>query len=191
MAKTFATLNPNALGPGLALDLGNLVVTTNAIDLDGQRMVLSTIPKAVGRAYVEVYLYSNSQGDLAGLCSVGLAEVDSPLDEMVGGASGKSYGYLPADGGIYNAGAKIDDAEVLVERKCIGMYVNFQGESSNGPFLAWYDEGSLIHSLFLPPDKFWCVAISVGTTAAGAADISAFVNFGQRAFENQPQQVVT
>jgi hypothetical protein len=71
------------------------------------------------------------------------------------------------------------------------MYVNFDSPTSAGPFVAWYVEGSQVGAVFLPSGKFWCVAVSVGSTDVGAGDLSAFVNFGQRAFENQPNQVVT
>jgi hypothetical protein len=190
MAKHYATLNPNALGPGLALDLGNLVVTTDQINLDGERMVLSTIPKAVGQVYAECYFYSQFRGDLSGLCAIGVAETDSPLDEMAGGASGKSYAYRPADGGIWHAGAEIDSGSTqpAAERRCIGLTVDFNNVS--GPLATWYLDGSQIGYVLLPTDKFWCLAVSVGCGTQAAGDVSAFINFGQRAFENQPAPVV-
>lgn len=188
MSKTFATLNPNAIGPGLSLDYGNLVVTTKQNGLDGNRMVLGTVPKAVGHGFIEAYFYSTFRGDLTGLCSLGLAEVDCPLDEYVGGPSGKSWGYRPDLGGIWNAGSETDSgsSQAIAERLCIGLYANF---SDN--FAAWYVQGSQIGSVVLPSGKFWVVAIGLGATSQGAGDLSAFINFGQRPFENQPSPPVT
>jgi hypothetical protein len=188
--KNFATLNPNALGPGLALDLGNLVVTTDQIGLDAGRSVLSTIPKAVGQVYAECYFYSQFRGDLSGLCAFGLAETDAPLDEMAGGASGKSYAFRPADGGIWNAGSEIDSGSTLAvaERRCLGLSVDF--DRIGAPLATWYLEGSQIGYVDLPTDKFWVLIVSVGCGDQAAGDLSAFVNFGQRAFENQPAPIV-
>ena len=152
-------------------------------------MVLSTIPKAVGQVNAEVYFYSNSRGDLSGLCAVGIAEADSPLDEIVGGASGKSYAFRPADGGIWHAESEIDSGSTqpVSERLCLGIRADFNNVS--GPLLTWAVEGSDIGYVLLPTNKFWCLAISVGC-GDEAGDVSAFVNFGQRPFENQPSPIV-
>ena len=192
-SKTFATFNPNAIGPDLALDLGNLVVTTDAVGVDGNRMVLITIPKAVGHVYVEFYHYSNSRGDLTDLVSIGIAETDCPLDEFVGGPSGKSWGLRPDYGSIWNGGTEIESggAQPIPERTCIGLYVNFDGLSSAGPFIAWYSERTQVAATTLPSGKFWVAAVSVGTTDQGAGDVSVFGNFGQRVFENQPSESIT
>lgn len=191
-SKTFATLNPNALGPGLALDYGNLVVTTNQNGLDVQRAVFGTIPKAVGHVFAEAYFYSNFRGDLTDLWSFGLAQVDAPLDEMIGGASGKSWG-LRDSGEIWNANASIDSSggQPIAERHCLGLYVNFSGLTSAGPFAAWYVDGSQVGTVILPSGKFWVLGVSIAATSSGAGDLSAFVNFGQRPFENQPQPTIT
>lgn len=189
MARNFATFNPNALGPGLALDYGNLVVTTDQINLDGERMVLSTIPKAVGETWINAYFWSNFRGDLTGLCSLGIAEVDSPLDEMVGGASGKSYGLRPTEGNIWHAGAAIDTSgfDGIDERRCIGMQVKFQGTSA-GPEVLWFVERTQVARIILPSGKFWCYAASVGNGSQAAGDISCFVFPGgaTHAFDFQP-----
>ena len=73
-SRTYATLNANALGDGLSLDQGNLVVTTNADGLDFHRAVFGTQPKGTGQMYFETYFYSTSRptGGLVNLLSVGV-----------------------------------------------------------------------------------------------------------------------
>lgn len=187
-AKTFATLNPNALGSGLALDLGNLVVTTNADSLDGSRAVFGTIPKAVGHGFFAGYFYSTSRGDLSGLASIGLCRTTAGLDKYVGQDS-LGWGLRPFDGGIWHNGASVVSGNPMDERLCISVYCNFNAPT--GPYLAWFVDGSFYASVILPTDShggfFWVPAVSIGGDVAG--DLSCFVNFGQRPFDSQPMPV--
>lgn len=186
-SRTFATLDPNALGPGLALDLGNLVVTTNQNGLTGttNQRVHGTIPKAIGGAYFIGYFYSTSQGDLTGLCSIGVAEPDSTLNAYVGEDS-QSWGMRPADGGIWNGGVQVVAGDPIAERQGIGVYLTMSG-TTQGTFLAFYVNGNFYADVFLPDHKFWVPSVGVSSDVAG--DLSAFVNFGQRPFEFQPSPV--
>jgi len=190
-SRTFATLNPNAMGSGLALDLGNLVVTTSQDSLGSASSsccVFGTIPKAVGHAYFETYFYSTSRGDLSGLLSVGLAEVSADLDQRVGDGL-DTWGFRPADGGIWNDGALIVSGDPIAERICIGVCAQF--DSPGGPRLTFFTDGSFYASVVMnvtsSGSPFYVPAIGIDLSVAG--DVSAFVNFGQRAFDNQPHLV--
>jgi hypothetical protein len=192
MAKTFATLNPNAKDASLILSQGNQIVTTSAPNLTGEHMVLATIPKAVGHVYFETYFWSISRGNenggtlLTGLAGVGVAELDAALNKYVG-QEANTWGLRPFDGGIWNGGSAIVAGEPIAERTCLGTYVNFN--STSGPFLAFFTNGSFYASTFLPSDsngnEFMVAAISLGC-GPDAGDLSAFVNFGQRPFDTQP-----
>lgn len=193
MGEIIATLNPNALGDGLGLDLGNLVVTTLRTNLDRNRKVLGTLPKAVGRAYIEAYFYSTFQGDLTGLCALGIAATNVPLNTSVGNDA-LSWAIRPDTGGIWNNSTEIESGSgpVVKERNCIGIYVNFDGIDSTGqPYVAWFVNGSQYASVLLPTGHFWVIAVSIGSTAQGAGDLSCFVNFGSRTMEAQPNETVT
>lgn len=185
-SRTYATLNANALGDGLSLDQGNLVVTTNADGLDFHRAVFGTQPKGTGQMYFETYFYSTSRptGGLVNLLSVGVAQVGSSLSKYVGEES-TSYGFRPADGGIYNDDTESQSTDAIGERMCIGVLLDLTASTPN---VVWYVDGSQIGYSEIDTDEFWVPAISIGATTAG--DVSAFVNFGQRPFENQPAPVV-
>lgn len=181
-SRSFAILNPNAKGAGLALDYGNTVVTTDTdgLDLTSQR-VHGTIPKAVGHAFYEMFFWSESRGDLTGLLSVGVAEADSALNMKVG-EDAQSFGLWPAEGGIYSNGILVAAGQPVGERACISVYLRMLG--SAGTYLVFFVEGSLYAGFFITDGKFWVPAIGIGSAVAG--DVSAFFNSGQRAFENQP-----
>lgn len=186
MARVFSTFNANAIGPGLVLDQGNTIVTTNLPGLDANRAVLCTLPKAVGDVFAELAFWSQSRGDMSGLCAWGLAEPDAPLDEMLGGPSGKSFAYRPSEGGIYWNGNKIDTSgtDTTPERTFIGMQVKFNF-SSAGPLAIWSRGRSQLGAVYLPSGKFWCAAVSVGNGDQAAGDVSAFLRT-RYPFENQP-----
>lgn len=186
-SRTFATLDPNALGPGLALSFGNQVVTTDQAGLIGttSQRVHGTIAKAVGYGFFEGAFYSTSRGDLTGCCSIGVAEADSSLNAKVG-EDAESWGFWPADGGIYNGGVQVVAGQPIAERMWIEVYLHMSGTSA-GTFLAFYVDGNPYATVFLPDGKFWVPAGGVSSEIAG--DLSAFINFGQRPFANQPTPV--
>lgn len=175
-----STLNPNALGPGLVLDYGNVVVSTNAGALDIHRKVLGRIPKGVGISYFEFWHYSNLQGNLANLVAVGIAQQDAPLDTAVG-EDATSWGFQLTEGVTRNNNATVDTYQPVAERTCVGVLLVNDPMS---PTVSWYVNGSLLGTNAIAAGKFWVPAISIGTDADGAGGLKAFVNFGQRPFEH-------
>lgn len=187
-SKTFATLNPNALGQGLALELGNLVVTTEEVSTAGASTVLGTIPKAVGHARFDTYFYSTLRGDMTGMCAVGLARPEVNLNARIGD---DVYGWAmrPGEGGIWHNGSQVVNGQAVDERTAITTYCNFNAPT--GPYLAWFVDGSFYANVVLPTDSFggyfWLPAVSVSGSVP--ADVSAFCNFGQRPFDARPLPV--
>lgn len=187
-SRTFAILNRNAIGQGLVLDDGNLVVTTEEVSTAGTSTVLATLPKAVGKARFDTYFYSNLRADLTGMCAVGLARTEVDLNAYLGD---DQYGWAmrPGEGGIWNNGVMVTPGQSVPERVAITVVCAFN--ASAGPFLQWYVDNSPYASVFLPTDSFggffWLPAVSVGGSVPG--DVSAFCNFGQRPFDGQPLPV--
>src|SRR6185295_9973599 len=104
-ARVYSTWNPNALGDGLALAQGNLVITTIANALPNDRKVLATLPKGSSPGFYETVFWSVPRVSLADNVATGVAHPDSPLDHAVG-ADSKSCGYYPATGDlVYNGSA--------------------------------------------------------------------------------------
>lgn len=177
-SKTFATLNANALGEGLLLSSGNMIVTTDADGLDNHRKALGTVPRGTGDAYFECYFYSDTRpDDLGGSCSVGIATPDSPLDEYTG-EDADSFGLIVGTGEITTH----DSAGLFVnpqaERLCIGVLLRADPVS---PTVAFSVNGSLLAEIALPAGKFWVPSVTVSGLPAG--DMKAFLNFGQRGFD--------
>lgn len=181
MSRRFATLDPNKLGSSLRLDYGNLVVTTTEGNLSMERAAFGNIAKGNGRAYFETYFYSESRGDLSLLLSVGIARIDAPLNQYIG-RDATTYGLRAADGGIWNDNTEIVAGSIPGERVCLGVFLDLL---ASPPTCAWSVDGSEYALVELDAGHFWLPAVSIGSDTAG--DVSAFVNFGQRPFENQPR----
>lgn len=182
-AKLFATLDPNALGPELALDQGNLVVMSEDDNLDGNRVVFATLAKGIGRGRVDAYFYSDSRGDFSTLAaSFGFCRPSGSIETYCG-ADDESYGLLPFMGGVWHNGVKVVDGPPVTERRCISLV--FNADHSFGPVAIWYVDGNFYGYVELPPDSsgnpFWVPAI--GTGGPIAEDLRAFLNFGQRPFD--------
>lgn len=180
-SRILCQLDRNALGDGLTIDDGGLIVTTNRNALDAQRVVLGNLAVSSGVHTFEIYVYSTSRGDLSGLVSIGVAEVGAPLDEMVGD-NAESFGIRPADGEIWTNGGSVNTFDPLPERTCIGVTVDLDSPT---PQVRWSFNGSSLYFRTLTADKAWVPAISIG--AAEAGDVSVVANFGQWRFDAAEQ----
>lgn len=170
--QVFAMLNPNALGPGLVLDQGNLVVTTNAAALSSARKVLGTVPKGVASGYFECIFYSDTQAaSLPSGVLVGIARADSPLTSGVG-VDALSYGYEPLTGNIRNNNGTLLTTRASVERSVLGVYYN----GTTG-YLAWFLENNILGSTIVAAGSY---VPAVTVCGGNAADVKAVLYFGQR-----------
>jgi hypothetical protein len=177
-SRTFATLNANALGGGLLLSAGNLIVTTDTDNIDRNRKVLGTVPRGTGDAYFECYFYSDTRpDDLSETCSVGVATPDSALDQATG-EDADSFGLIVGTGEITTHDSGSLFVNPLTERLCIGVLLR---ADLVAPTLAFSVNGSLLEEIALPAGKFWVPSLTVSGLPAG--DMKAFVNFGQRGFD--------
>lgn len=178
--KIVATLDPNRLGPKLALSQGNLIVST--IDAcDFNRAVFGTVAVGAGKFCYEAYVWSNSQpsAGLLNLVSLGIVADGQCSLSMYVGSQPRSFGLRPSDGRVDNNGAEIssDSAggiQPIAERRCIGVYADF---TVSTPFAAWAVDGNTVFQCNLPSGFFWLPAISIGSDTP--ADISVQTNFGQ------------
>jgi hypothetical protein len=179
-SRTFATLDPNRIGDGLALEMGNLIVKTNADQLSNARKCLGTVPRGTGDAYFECYFYSDTRpADLAETCSVGIAQVGSSLDTYVG-EDADSIGLIIGTGEIQSGGSVIETVNSQAERLCIGVLVRLEAGSA-GDTVAFSVNGNLLYEASIPDGQFWVPAVTVSGLDAG--DMRAFLNFGQRGFD--------
>jgi hypothetical protein len=180
-SRTYCTWDPNAIGDGLLLDDGNLVVTTGANALSNARKVMGTLFKGVGRFNSEHEFWSVPRVNLGTNAVIGIAEPDSPLDQAVG-ADAKSYGLVLGTGEVKNNGNVITTLDVINEptdsvlRAVISLYVVLD----SGPWMVIAVDGSWRYQLSLPSGKFWAFAATLAGGNAG--ETSLFSNFGQRGF---------
>lgn len=176
MARSFAVLNQNALGPTLEIELGGLVVTSNANGTDRNRTARATYGNRASTMFFEVAFYGDA-AMAANLCYVGLCKGNHSLSQYVG-RSANSWGYNVGGTGIYNNDAQaVATTTAAAKEMYIGVYVNFSNPSA--PVATWLVNGSPIGSATLAAGT-WYPAISLGCTTA--YDMRAFVNFGQRTF---------
>lgn len=160
--------------------MGNLIVKTNADQLSNARKCLGTVPRGAGSAYFECYFYSDTRpDDLAETCSVGIAQVGSPLDAYVGEDS-DSIGLIVGTGEIQSGGSAIETVNAQAERLCIGVLIRIEGGSA-GDSVAFSVNGNLLAEVAIPSSEFWVPAVTVSGLDAG--DMRAFLNFGQRGFD--------
>lgn len=179
-ARHECRLDRNACGPGLTIDDGGTIVTTNLNALDAYRAVFGNLAVSEGIKTFEFHVYSTSRGDLSGLVSVGVAEVGTALDDLVGG-NATSYGIMPADGVIMNNGLAVTTFEAFnPERICMSVTVDLTGPTK---IVRWAWNGSSTVFRTLPANKLWVPAISIGGEEAG--DLCVIVNFGQDRFDAQ------
>lgn len=144
-ARVYSTWNPNALGAGLLLDQGNLVVTTGADSLSNARKVLGTLPKGSSPGFYETVAWSIPRVSLGTNFATGFAQPDSPLDQAVG-ADSKSCGYYPATGDIIYNGSPLTTIVAQPERVDIGCYLIFSGGHAYAVFIVagtWVYEADL------------------------------------------------
>src|SRR5690606_17188747 len=126
--RTYCVLNQSAAGAGLYVDEGGTTLTTNENALDLDRAALGNLGvSSSGVHSFEVYVWSKSRDDLAGMVSVGIAEIDHALDVSVGGDA-KGYGLRPADGELWNNGAYIETFDAFPERACIGVQLDLDAD---------------------------------------------------------------
>jgi len=176
--RTYCVLNQSAAGAGLYVDEGGTTLTTNENALDLDRAALGNLGvSSSGVHSFEVYVWSKSRDDLAGMVSVGIAEIDHALDVSVGGDA-KGYGLRPADGELWNNGAYIETFDAFPERACIGVQLDLDADE-----LHFFLNGSEMDfsPVSVASGKTWVPALSIGCPEAG--DVSIVINTGQSRFD--------
>lgn len=177
-SRVYSTWNPNAVGDGLVLTQGNLVVTTEFGSLDNSRKVLATLPKASSSGYFQTKFWSTARSDLGTQVAVGLAKPTSALDAAPG-ADADSIGYYPATGEIVLNGSTLTSVPPIDERVAINLYYFVGGGHS---FVSFMTNGSFLYSADLGATDFWMPTLVV-SGGDNAGDVSAIANFGQSGFD--------
>jgi len=194
MSKVICTLDPNRCDSHLLLSQGFTVVTNDSI-VDYNRKVLGTLAFAAGRVGFECSFWSNSRPTLGpvNLASVGVASVLSPINgtnSYVGGdtvtSTVDSCGLRPSTGastnaaGIYRNNALVGSAfQNCFERQVISVLLDCTGAA---PIVSFGVQGNYVGQATLTAGLFYVPAVSVGCSTT-AADISAYLNFGQYRLE--------
>lgn len=171
-ARTYAFWNSNALGEGLALLQGGVMVTTLQDNLSNSRKVLGTLPKGASEGFYETVFWSVPRVSLGTNIATGLAHPDSPLDEPVG-ADAKSCGYYPATGDIVMGGYVLDTLDPIDERKDIGIHLVFFGGHA---YMIVAIEGSYGRTVDLGVATSWVAAQTLAGGIAG--ETSSYTRFG-------------
>lgn len=173
MARSYANLDPNALGPTLELEQGNLVVRSNRDATDIHRCVRGTIGVSSGIHAFEVGFWGD--GALDDHASVGIVTGSHKLSFYVGeGAAG--YGWRVGDDGVYNNNSKVLTLDATDKKRFIAVRVDLDASQPTCTFLV---DGTPRGTVDIDAGKTWYPAVTVsGDTAY---DLAAFINCGQRA----------
>lgn len=177
--RTYSTLNQNALGPGLVLSKGGLIVTTTEAALNADRCVLGTVPQGTGTVYYEAMCYTGLQPDPTpdGFL-VGVGKPTTRLDRATG-ADADSFGYQPSTGNVMSGGIAVETFDPTPERTVIGVLLELGPSIAN---LSYFLGGSYAGTITLPTGQLWLPCGSVYGDAA--ADNKIYFNFGQTGFVN-------
>lgn len=176
--KLFSTLNPNALGPGLALSQGNLVVTTTQSNLNANRKVLGTLPNGTGNYRFDVQFYTTSRPTTTPVgFDVGVATTTSDINSRPG-TDANSFAYNPSTGQIRSNNAVLQTVNSSPERTVITILAQIAATAKMHVFL----NGTWIAVQTITAGKFWVPCLTV--YGGNAADYCAYINGGQTAFDN-------
>lgn len=194
--RSYATFDPNAMGPGLILDPSLMQVTTYLNSLDFNRLLLLTQPRAVGDHFIELQVWSNAQAGLANMVSIGVIRTDHPTTSMTTYIGGDSfgYGYRLGEGAVYNNNAQVGGTLTVPqdERQTYGIYLHLSVPGSESAW--WFRNGIQIAVASLVASKFYAFGVSLasGVVASGAlaGDIKISLNTGIDGFDNQPSPIV-
>lgn len=198
MTLAYSQIDQAHLGPSLESPDGQ-VLTVNAINTTLSRHARGTLGKTNGVWYFEVCFYANNQINgapisLAGLGSVGIATSSAALNKYVG-EDANGIGYKVGDGGVFTSAVAItgttpaggttsvtlDAAHVPATNLQLWVGVLLDLTALTVTFSV---NGSVYAVAPVPSGKTWFPAISVCGPALSAYAINAFLNTGQRAFNN-------
>lgn len=175
MNKLFATFDPSALGPSLALEQANTVlVTTATADINRTARVL--YGKSGSQWFAEFAVWGDAEIDNA--VSFGVVTEDASLSTYVGGDA-NGFGYRVAEGQIHNNGASIASVTAGKKGDIVGIWIQIGDGSS--PTVTWLLNGAVIHTQALPDIGPWYLAATI--SSATADSLRAWINTGQRDFE--------
>jgi hypothetical protein len=174
-AQTFGTWDQNALGAGLVLQMGGLVIVTGDSNLTNARKALGTLPKGSGTGYFENEFYSVPQVNLGTNCAVGVAQPTSALNAAPG-QDALSWAFYPGTGDVKNNGAVLMNIGIVPERTVISVYLSL----ITTPQLILAVSGSWKASIALPAGKVWLPTAMLAGGNAGETGL--YTNMGQRGF---------
>ena len=174
--RRFCLLDRNRMGPLLALS-ETAVECTTVDACDVQRTILGDVAAMAGIYHFEVYVWSQSLGDLSNLFWFGVAPTDAPLSGSVSNAP-VSVAYSPGLGEIWQDGALFDNVQQQAERTCLGLRLELTPGASTVTF---YVQGAPVMVVPIADGYRWLPAFSIGSDTP--ADVSLWVNFGQSRFD--------
>jgi len=190
----FALLDDAARGANLEIRESGLVLTCNQPGVSGgSRMKCrGTIPKTAGTWMFEV-AYWGDDSATGGLIAVGICTQASTLNSGAG-VDANSYALMMADGGIWSNGAQLTATQAIGKQQYVQVVVDLTNNvmkfyrSSPMPFATQAITPATGGRMYYP-----CVTVgsdAASSTSDGAYGLSAYINFGQRAFSTPLAQAL-
>lgn len=178
--RTHARFVTTDLGAFMAIEQGGQILANEA-GADINRMARASQEQSDGSHYVEVLIYGD--GSISNSVSVGVATGSASLSTYVGGDS-ESFGYRGGEGEIHTGGSASESGlDTVSDGDIIGVVLDAQADT-----VSWYLNGGFLTDISITSDKTWHLAVSLAGT--DDADLRAFLNSGQRAFQHDddPQE---
>jgi len=177
ISRNYAILNAAQMGANLELSLSGLQVDFNTNSTNINRSVRGTIGASSGFYFFECAFFSKTGNQIIdNSVSVGVAKSTAGLNKFVGGDI-NGYGYR--DGALWWNDSPLSTPITAASLKdVVGIALKLDG---SGAVLRIYLNGNLLWTNALPAAQTWYPAVTV--SGSTAFDMSAFCNFGQRAFE--------
>lgn len=181
LARRYATLDPITIGSALELREGGLILTFDTNGTTLGRHARATQGLNSGRHQWQVIVYGDGTLEqLADTAAIGVVIAGTSTASYPGQAA-TTVGYRPGDGTCRQNGAVVATVATAPLRSVIGCALDLV---DGAPTLRVYINRLLVHTFALPTGQTWFPAVAIG--GATAYGFGAFVNFGQRAFEDTP-----
>jgi hypothetical protein len=177
--KTYAILDPHAVGPAEEIQQGGTVATCNVDASDIHRSIRGTEGFSTGQHYAEFVGYG--EGDIANLV-VGIMTALHPLSEYVG-EDAAGFGFKVGLGGVFNADVQSVATDATEIKKVVGLLLDADADT-----LTVLVNNAEIATVAITAGQTWYFAVSIGCDIA--YDLFCFVQSGQNQFQfPQPDNI--
>lgn len=169
--KTYAILDPHAVGPFEEIQQGGTIATCNADAQDIHRTIRGTEGFSSGLHYAEFTAFG--EGDIV-TATCGIMTALAPLDKYVG-ETAEGLGLKMGLGGVFSGDVQQVATDATAVKITVGVLLDADADTCT--FLV---ANTVVATVSITPGQTWYFACGVGSTVA--YDLAIFVQSGQSQF---------